>query len=358
MNDPKINKISPGFRLNLALRQQMAGIAGQWGWWIAMATVFVVFHRIECSFSWEPGLANVFWKYYQLEVNVSHDTDLHALAEDTCASHLSGGESSGMQLQREYADCRAYLLSSLEHLAHEVKHDAARQLQRRSFDMLERTRWLRHELDITEAARVAMSACGADFVGRAVAFNPEDPSVAGCVLNDPIFRFFPPRAVLPLEGFVTDFLGIRTSLDIDCRKPSVVPSRRFECERYMCLQAVASNDSDNRGGQLPCFANPTSLWDPTAAWYPAVDEEYFEWIALLTAVVASEQDSTFVSIEIGAGHAPWTVRAAVAHRLLYTKPMHVVAMEANPRELNHLRNQLALNDVSHNITVWRAAASA
>jgi FkbM family methyltransferase len=46
--------------------------------------------------------------------------------------------------------------------------------------------------------------------------------------------------------------------------------------------------------------------------YPAVNEHYFDWIAVLTAV--EQAGSTFRMAELGAGWAPWLTRAALATR--------------------------------------------
>lgn len=61
---------------------------------------------------------------------------------------------------------------------------------------------------------------------------------------------------------------------------------------------------------------------------PPFDENYFEWIDLLTAV--AEAKEKFVMVELGAGYAPWLVCAAVALRQIDGPPCHLVAVEAEP----------------------------
>src|SRR5260370_35145422 len=43
-------------------------------------------------------------------------------------------------------------------------------------------------------------------------------------------------------------------------------------------------------------------------YYPAFDEEYFEWIDLLESVVAAS--GSYTMIDLGAGYGRWGVRAA------------------------------------------------
>ena len=87
--------------------------------------------------------------------------------------------------------------------------------------------------------------------------------------------------------------------------------------------------------------------------------------------------------QVGAAHAPWAVRAAVAHRRLFatSKPVHIVAVEASPKvfalsaavgqspptfavelktrrlqEIAELRDHVVLNDIApRDVTIWRAA---
>jgi hypothetical protein len=55
-------------------------------------------------------------------------------------------------------------------------------------------------------------------------------------------------------------------------------------------------------------------WPGPPPYPPPVDEEYFEWIDLLTA--ATEAQGTFVFWELGAGYGRWSIRAAALARQL------------------------------------------
>lgn len=63
--------------------------------------------------------------------------------------------------------------------------------------------------------------------------------------------------------------------------------------------------------------------------YPPLNEHYFDWIATLTTV--AEAEGTFRMAELGAGWAPWLVRAALAAR---QRPeitgLELLAVEADP----------------------------
>jgi FkbM family methyltransferase len=62
---------------------------------------------------------------------------------------------------------------------------------------------------------------------------------------------------------------------------------------------------------------------------PLFDEEYFEWIDLLEAVVAAE--GYFTMIELGAGYGRWVIRAAYAMKRHHPgMPYRLIAVEAEP----------------------------
>ncbi len=89
--------------------------------------------------------------------------------------------------------------------------------------------------------------------------------------------------------------------------------------------------------------------------YPAFDEEYFEWIALLEAVAEAREQ--FVFIECGAGYGRWCVRAALAARHLN---FHCTAVEAEPTHCHWIGEHLADNGIDpadHEI-IWAALAPA
>src|SRR6267143_660588 len=88
--------------------------------------------------------------------------------------------------------------------------------------------------------------------------------------------------------------------------------------------------------------------------YPAFDEEYFEWIALLEAVAEAREQ--FVFIECGAGYGRWCVRAALAARHLN---FHCTAVEAEPTHCHWIGEHLADNGIDpadHEI-IWAALAA-
>ncbi|KAJ1473016.1 hypothetical protein T484DRAFT_1837960 [Baffinella frigidus] len=230
----------------------------------------------------------------KIEVELHHEMDLESVVARKCSEFRPAGSRDGtLPSESDAALCRQRLESSLAPLLQERQYDVARQQQREVFVTEERTGELR-SMDLFEAARSAMQECGGSDVGRGKAFNPWDPSARECANNHPIFLAFPPVPTLPLQGFVTDFLGVRTRLDLDCKNPSEVPSRRFECERQALLNNAHHSEephhsaSPGEGGDHSAAQGEgedagrgvkrLSWWEVVDAWYPAVDEEYFDWI--------------------------------------------------------------------------------
>ena len=137
--------------------------------------------------------------------------------------------------------------------------------------------------------------------------------------------------------------GTRTRLELDCRHPSVVPSRRLDCEAYQAVEARAG-------------------WQQAAATrLPCLDEEYFEWLDLLKAVDAAKHlhhSQRLVVVEAGAAHGPWAARAWRANQLLHRRPMHLVLVEPHPVSVSEAYDHLAANLVElSNLTIWRAGLS-
>lgn len=90
---------------------------------------------------------------------------------------------------------------------------------------------------------------------------------------------------------------------------------------------------------------------------PAFDENYFEWIDLLSAV--TEAKGKFVMAELGAGYAPWLVCAAVALRQINGPPCHLIAVEAEPTRFAWITRHFQNNGIDpkpHNFV--RAAIAA
>ena len=73
------------------------------------------------------------------------------------------------------------------------------------------------------------------------------------------------------------------------------------------------------------------------------DDEYFQWIDLLSA--ATEAGETFTFAELGAGYGRWTSRAAGAARRK-GKRFRAALAEAEPRRAAWAREHMADNDIS------------
>jgi FkbM family methyltransferase len=77
--------------------------------------------------------------------------------------------------------------------------------------------------------------------------------------------------------------------------------------------------------------------------YPCLTEEYFEWIALLKSV--AEARDSYTMIELGAGYGLWSVRAALAIERLHPRPVHLIAVEADPIHFEWLKLHLTDNGI-------------
>ena len=72
-------------------------------------------------------------------------------------------------------------------------------------------------------------------------------------------------------------------------------------------------------------------------------EDYFEWIDVLESIMAAKNQYTMV--ELGAGYGRWAVRAAAALRQLRPMPLHLVAVEGEPRHYRWLRQHMSDNRI-------------
>jgi FkbM family methyltransferase len=76
---------------------------------------------------------------------------------------------------------------------------------------------------------------------------------------------------------------------------------------------------------------------------PIPNEDYFEWIALLEAVV--EARGSFTMVELGAGWGRWIVNGIAALRTHSGLPYRVVGVEPEPMHFRWMKRHLKDNDV-------------
>ena len=78
--------------------------------------------------------------------------------------------------------------------------------------------------------------------------------------------------------------------------------------------------------------------------YPQPDEEIFEWVAMLEAVLAA--GSSFTMVELGAGYGRWIARAGCALRLIKPETkLRLIGVEAEHNHFAFMQQHLALNGV-------------
>lgn len=89
---------------------------------------------------------------------------------------------------------------------------------------------------------------------------------------------------------------------------------------------------------------------------PEFNEVYFEWIAVLEAVLAARD--SFTMLELGAGYGRWLVNAAAALRRVGGPRPHLVGVEAEPEHFNWLRLHFADNGLAEEEHALLQAAAA
>jgi FkbM family methyltransferase len=78
--------------------------------------------------------------------------------------------------------------------------------------------------------------------------------------------------------------------------------------------------------------------------YPAVDEEYFEWIDVLESVIAAR--GSYTMIDLGAGFGRWAVRAAYALKQSQARlPFRLIAVEPEPVVYQWMHSHFRDNEI-------------
>jgi FkbM family methyltransferase len=113
------------------------------------------------------------------------------------------------------------------------------------------------------------------------------------------------------EGFIVNFLGVLTR--VTYFEDYADEARKYPADRYVKTE------------------------------YPAFEEEYFEWVDLLEAVVAAEDH--FTMLELGAGFGRWTVNAAAALKHLGRSASTLILVEAEPTHFRWISQHLLDNGI-------------
>lgn len=130
-------------------------------------------------------------------------------------------------------------------------------------------------------------------------------------------------------------------------KFELLPSRTISPEYHWVFLGQIIRKSYETGvvlalGLTPIEYPPNQL---RIMGYPAVDNEYFEWIDVLEASVLAQ--NTFTMIELGAGYGRWLVRAALAVRQYHGNlPLKLVGVEAEPTHFRWMQEHLRDNGIN------------
>lgn len=129
----------------------------------------------------------------------------------------------------------------------------------------------------------------------------------------PIFYKFKRQKVVGKGHFNYDFLGVATD--------SVFKSG---WDKFNLLRGQSSTPS-----------------------YPPLNEHYFDWIAVLNAVWNAGE--VFNMVELGAGYAPWLVRAAFASKQVgKIKSLKMMGVEADQTHFDWMRKHVIDNSLNPN----------
>jgi FkbM family methyltransferase len=139
----------------------------------------------------------------------------------------------------------------------------------------------------------------------------------------PVFEAFPPWKGWADPGWDVNFLGVKTRV------------------AFFSLYE-----------QLADFSQRREVF----AGQPVPNEDYFEWVTLLDAVVTA-QDS-FTMIELGAGWGKWMVSGIAALRAYSGLPYRVVGVESEPTHFKWMEQHLQDNGVdTQQATLVKAAVA-
>jgi FkbM family methyltransferase len=128
-------------------------------------------------------------------------------------------------------------------------------------------------------------------------------------LVHPIFQFFQPWSGEGDGIYFRDFLGVKTD-----------PKYRYSWK-----------------------AQP--LGKKIKLGYPKPNQQYFEWLFFLSTVL--EAINQYTIIELGAGYAPWLIRAAFALKQISPNmPVLLVAVEGDPTHYKWMLEHFENNNIS------------
>ena len=127
--------------------------------------------------------------------------------------------------------------------------------------------------------------------------------------SHPVFSCFNPVEIVCSGNHVYDFLGTKT--DCTYHKGMIAPEKGYRLKTKI----------------------------------PVVNEHYPDWIAVLEAVLASED--SFTMFELGAGWAPWLIRAAFAMKQKFPdKKFNLIGVEGDKTHFKWMKEHFSVNHIN------------
>eukprot|EP00961_Rhodomonas_salina_P254980 3446065-Rhodomonas_salina.2 len=159
--------------------------------------------------------------------------------------------------------------------------------------------------------------------------NPLWPGVP--LAHAGVFHRFRPWYGASEDGYIIDWLGVRTRSAWDCFWSSSYfkyqLSRRKECK--LQPELAQSGDLEHLG------------------FMPMADDEYFQWVVMLQSVVKS-QGRPYVVVELGASFGTWGVRALAAYRQLFPRgSSHFVGIESSVDRVRQMHHHVLANNIAN-----------
>ncbi len=222
--------------------------------------------------------------------------------------------------------------------AENPKYDV-QQVNQCGYDCQTKKVWRAH--DSSESTyQTFKSKCG-DPQKDDVVYNPFEPGKCFRKRPSQWCGVVPPKSTFK-PGYVLDFAGTWTKYNWDCDESggrnyrSYAPSRGLDCAEFDRLRNKINSE--------------------VSGTFPSVDEEYYEWLDLVYAVMHAK--SQFRMMEVGARYGTWGVRGFKLNQRTRDLNAKIVLVENNRENVGYIREHLKVNAIPESaVTVVDKACS-